>query len=375
MRILEITRQFAPCVGGLETVALEVSTELQRRGHEVRVVTLNRNLRTGERLMDTDLSQITPIYRLPFVGSRRYPVTSGLLSHIRWADVIHIHGIDFFADFIALTQATRLHNKPFVVTTHGGIFHTPQWRRLKWFYWNTILRITLSRASSVTCNSEHDAVLCRPIVPPHKLVVIPNGVALSTFSSITKERQPSLVVSIGRIVPSKAPDQLIRLFAMVAPSMTEARLIFIGRDEASLVPELRSLAKQLGVSNHITFTGVLPQSDVNVLLSHAHLFASASTYEGFGLTTIEAMASGTPVFVTATGVHADVVKDGLNGWLWSGIPDRNAAKAFSSALSLPHARLDELGSAARQTAQVFDWQCIVPKYEQILLDAHREYKA
>jgi glycosyltransferase involved in cell wall biosynthesis len=106
-------------------------------------------------------------------------------------------------------------------------------------------------------------------------------------------------------------------------------------------------------------------------LARAHLFVSSSSYEGFGLSTIEAMSTATAVVVTDVGAHADVVQHGVNGLLVdkeaTGLGAR-LANAISGALRLPPEKLTAMGEAARAATQRFSWTQIAPRYEQLYRD-------
>jgi hypothetical protein len=76
--------------------------------------------------------------------------------------------------------------------------------------------------------------------------------------------------------------------------------------------------------------------------------------------------------VTRTGIHEQIVRPGINGWFWSGLPDEDAAATLRKALLLPDARLDEMQLAARKSAGPFDWKQTTEKYEHVFERAHRK---
>jgi alpha-1,3-mannosyltransferase len=98
MRIVHVVRQFHPSVGGLEGVVESLATEQIAQGHHVRVVTLNRifNAPYAKRLRSRERRNDIDIVRVPFFGSKRYPIAFGALRYIRDADIVHVHGVDFF---------------------------------------------------------------------------------------------------------------------------------------------------------------------------------------------------------------------------------------------------------------------------------------
>src|SRR5688500_12190038 len=117
MRILQVARQFQPSVGGVESCVLNVSRELLTRGHEVEVVTLDRNLRSGEEYPREAIVDGIPTRRIPYFGATRYPIAPSVLKRIAGYDVVHVHCIDFCNVFLALGAMLRLHDRPVVVTS------------------------------------------------------------------------------------------------------------------------------------------------------------------------------------------------------------------------------------------------------------------
>jgi alpha-1,3-mannosyltransferase len=371
MRILQVARQFYPKVGGIESCVLNLGRGLIARGHQVEVVTLDRDLRTGLRIdAPTEIDSIK-IHRIRYFGPRRYPVAPSWLRYIDDFDVIHIHAIDFFADSAAAAKFLGLHRKPIVVTTHGGIFHTTALRAIKNVYWQLALKRTIQAAASVVAVSDSDAAMFSSIVPSEKLVTIPNGIDRA-FVDANAARVRGRVICVGRVSRAKSIDRIIRLFATIASEISNAELIIAGPDENGNSDALRREAQVLGLEPRVRIVGELPLDQLAALVASSHLFVSAATHEGFGITTVEALSAGVPVLVTRTGIHEQVVRPGANGWFWSANVDAESTATLREALLLPDARLDEMQTAARQSAAPFDWDSTTDRYEQVLESAHRE---
>jgi alpha-1,3-mannosyltransferase len=126
----------------------------------------------------------------------------------------------------------------------------------------------------------------------------------------------------------------------------------------------------------VCFRGAVSREELYRLLQRAHLFVSASAYEGFGLSTIEAMSAATVVVVTAVGVHPDVVQDGVSGFLVDQAATELSAQ-MDRALSLPGEKLATIGEQARAATKRFSWSRIVLEYEQLYRDvlAAKTYSA
>ena len=124
MFIVHVVRQFHPGVGGLENVVLELASAQASAGHRVRVVTLDRlfNGASEQKLPAIEVLDGIEIVRIPYFGSSRYPIALSVLRHIKEADLVHVHAIDFFFDYLAWTKP--IHGRTLVASTHGGFFHT-----------------------------------------------------------------------------------------------------------------------------------------------------------------------------------------------------------------------------------------------------------
>jgi alpha-1,3-mannosyltransferase len=130
LRVVQVVRQYTPSRGGLEDVVSNLSRSLSRRGFEVRVVTLDRLFRAPDQVLPTrEVIDGIEVVRIPWRGSSRYPIAPQVFRLIGDADLVHVHGIDFFYDALAWTRP--FHRKPMIGTTHGGCFHTRNHAALK----------------------------------------------------------------------------------------------------------------------------------------------------------------------------------------------------------------------------------------------------
>lgn len=373
MRIAQVARQFHPKIGGIESCVLNVSRGLIDRGHEVKVITLDRDLRTGRKLGGPAPIDALPVERIPYFGSARYPIAPSWLRYVGDCDVIHIHAVDFFVDSAALARFAGILRQPVIVTSHGGIFHTTRWAIAKRAYWRLVLKRSLRTVTTVVAVSDSDAKLFSSIVPPEKVVTIPNGVD-EAFGRAQSRRVRGRIVCAGRVSKAKAIDRVIQLVAKVSET-PELELVVAGPDENGTRKGLELEAHRLGVASRVRFVAQLPLPDLANLVSSAHLVISAAPHEGFGITTVEALSAGVPVMVSRTGVHEEIVRSGVNGWFWSGVPDTEAVAVLRQALLLPDARLDEMRMAARESARRFSWDPTIDRYEQVLESAYRQSRS
>jgi glycosyltransferase involved in cell wall biosynthesis len=127
-----------------------------------------------------------------------------------------------------------------------------------------------------------------------------------------------LIISVSRLFSWKGQRELLKAFAGARAQLPALKLLIVGADETEVEPgsfteELRGLAEQLGVSNHVVFTG--QRSDIPQLMAACDVFALPSFEEPFGLVFLEAMAMCRPVVALDNGGTPEVVEHGQSGLL------------------------------------------------------------
>jgi glycosyltransferase involved in cell wall biosynthesis len=240
----------------------------------------------------------------------------------------------------------------------------------------TVERIACACADAVWCLSTADRDLYRKRQPrrTRKLHIIPNCVSDDIFLAIQRHSggtAPGVPVPgtyqgeevaafraylglpptdriigfVGRLVPEKGLDVLLRAYRLVQRALPSVRLMIVG--EGPEKPMLEHLASELGIAERIVFAG--PQRDVVPYYLLADVIAVPSRYEPFGIVAIEAMAAARPVVASRTGGLLDSVQDGVCGRLAEpGNPDA-LANALLWVLQSP-AQAQQLGARARERA-------------------------
>lgn len=362
MKILQVVRQFSPSVGGIERVVMALSTGLQRRGHRCDVATLERLWSDGQLLPPTDVVAGVRVVRIPFWGGRRMFFAPRVLRLVAEYDVLHVHAIDSFVDVLAATRWQ--HRKALVVSTHGGYFHTPWARGAKWVYFHTVTRMALSQAVRVICVSAQDDRLFAPIVPSRKRVVIANGID-DAFFHVQRSMEPGLLLSVGRIAEHKRIDRLIDLLPRVLQEIPESRLVVVGPDWEGLRAPLEDRAKALGVAARVIFAGEVDDGTLHGYMARAQLVLAPSDYEGFGISVLEALATGTTVVANDIEAFRELIRPGTNGFLVDFADPQAAAQAIVAALRLPAAERARVGAQARATASRFTWEAVAEQVESV----------
>lgn len=368
MRVLHVVRQFHPAVGGLEAVVHDLSVEQRRAGIEADVLTLNREFRDlRNRLPERDVVDGIPVRRIGYFGSKRYPLAPKVLSYLKPYDLIHVHGVDFFCDYLALTAP--IHGKPLVLTTHGGFFHTDFARALKHVYFRTITRTTLKNYKSVFACSASDADTFRAIAG-NRVKHIDNGVDIEKFAGASSPTFKPSFVCFGRIAVHKGLERAIDTFEILRRQFPEAELQIIGNDADGTLPHLRAkYAALLGDGSLQIKTG-LSTEDIALSLKECSFFISASEYEGFGLALVEALSAGLMPIVNRIPSFEQIIAAADVGHVVDFSDTEQAAREIAAIIKETGTRYAELRERAMTSVKRYGWQRVEQRfrseYEEIL---------
>jgi glycosyltransferase involved in cell wall biosynthesis len=161
---------------------------------------------------------------------------------------------------------------------------------------------------------------------------------------------PRLLV-LGRLVPHKRVEHALEVLARLLPDLPGLRLQVVG--EGWWHEALAARAAELGVVGAVDFTGFVPESTKNELLSGATVLLAPSLKEGWGLMVVEAAQHGVPTIAYRhAGGIAESVVDGVTGLL---VDDLDEMTAATRRLLVDGTLREQLGSSARRYAATFSW--------------------
>lgn len=330
---------------------------LQRRepGVDVRVVTLDRLfVNPGVTLPSRDIVDGLPVRRLPWRGSSRYPVASGILQAIRGADLVHVHAIDFFFDFLALTRP--LHGIPLVASTHGGFFHSAFASQAKKVFFQTVTRASCHAYGRIVACSENDAEMFRPIAG-NRLVKIDNGIDLAKFAGAAAVRPTCTILSYGRFAKHKRVHLLFPLLAALRARDPAWRLIVAGREADATLSSLCEAAEAAGVADAVRFSTNPSNDQLRSLMGEASYYTSASGHEGFGIAAVEAMSAGLVPLLSEIGPFRRLVERTGVGISTDMRDPVSAAAAISACAARPQQR-----DAAMRAVAGMGWEAAGRRY-------------
>ncbi|MDD5643024.1 MAG: glycosyltransferase, partial [Syntrophales bacterium] len=219
-------------------------------------------------------------------------------------------------------------------------------------------------ADHILCNSKAIKYIlnkdCK--ISPARVSVIPNGVDTKFFLPETPltGRKP-IILCVGRLVPEKDHETLIRAFSLVSADYPAAQLWLVGN--GPLKADIAATIKQIIPPGRVRFLPARP--DLRPLLEQASMLVLSSRQEAFPNVILEAMAMGLPVVATRVGGVPELVIPGETGWL---APPGNVpalAAALAQLLGDPET-CKAFGKAARQRAQQdFSLAAMVRRHEEV----------
>lgn len=366
LKILHVGNHTRPCVGGVEEVIWSLAHEQAAQGHAVEIMVFDACTRGNEKLPAREKAGNVLVHRVPAAGYSFYPTPPEkiLVEKAREMDIVHIHGVGSWLD--TLTRNTEKFSAKLILTTHGGFFHTPQRRLLKWVYAHFFLPRAWNKLDGVTFVSSSDAekfsFMQNNTVPRE---IIANGISEDYFSLSLQKKDANMLVFVGRLSKNKRVDNLIRAFAVFAqhPSAAGVELHIIGKDWEGIQSELMEVAQHEGVASRVFFHGEVSESEKFEWMERAGYMVSASEYEGFGIGIIEGMAAGCiPVLNTIPPFQE--FSSGGRGVI---VPFENAHTAGEKMAHYWNATREKslsIRNDCRAYARTFSWKIIAQKYEE-----------
>ena len=377
MKILITTDWYKPVINGVVTSVLNLTEQLESRGHEVKVLTLSRNCHSYKEgnviyAGSVGMGKIYPQARVKIpVVAKEY-----MEELMEWhPDLIHSQ-CEFSTFFLAKKIAGEL-NIPIVHTYHTVYedythYFSPQKA------WGRSLVQMMTRKLSV----QVDAM----IAPSEKIEHILNGYQVScpvdvVPSGIDTEKYKKrigdgsrealrekygigkdemVLVYVGRMAKEKNIEELLWYQKSVQDNV---KLVFVGDGPYRETLEMK--AKEYGVEQSVIFTGMVSPKEVASYYQIGDLFVSASTSETQGMTYDEALAGGVPLLC-----RKDVITEGTNGWQYEN--EAMYIECIRKWRELNEHEKQIIRNAAVQAADQFSSENLAGRVEQVYLTVLEE---
>ncbi len=377
MKIGMMTDNYQTHISGVTNYISVIQYHLANAGHEVYVFTFDKNdsVDKEKNIVCTAGLPLTDFYINVFYNRSAQQLLSTM-------DIVHVHH-PFMSGLLA-RRYCRPRHIPIVFTNHTryDLYSKIYLPIIPQSASSAILKAYLSRfyrscALVIISSASMRSVMAKTFGSDTPLELIPYGLDLQAFSNQIQpldrirfgfSAENVICLYVGRLSPEKNLPFLIEAFARASSDNDSLRLLLVG--DGPERKQLETLVLSNNIASKVHFTGMVEYKDVPSYLVTSDFSVNPSTSETFGLTTVEAMATGLPVLgVDAPGTR-DIISDGINGILSPSAPD-----AFITNLLMlaTHSDLRQrIGHQARLDSKKYDIQNhiqILTQHYQRLIEA------
>ena len=368
MRIALFSEVYWPMVSGVGVTLLRLTEALEARGHQVRVYSATYSLPAGS-------PDRPEVHRSPSVPLFLYPDVQWAFPRLKEVvedlqafrpDIVHV-ATEFSLGIVGVKAAKQL-GIPIIASAHTdydqyaaryGVTWALRagWHYLRWFYGQAHRVLCPSRIYEESVHTHgvmHTGIWSRGVDPR---VFSPGFRSAAYRAAFGVGPDDLLVTYIGRIAREKNLGLLLEAWETLAPERGAAKLVLVGRGPLEEEIRRRELPG-------VFVSGLLRGEALSTAYASADVFAFPSASETFGNSLLEAMSSGLPSLVAASGGVLEFAVHGGNAWLVE--PESTSAITDGLRRLLTDAGLRRrLAAGALATARARDWDTV---YDRLLQD-------
>lgn len=360
-KVVLLTSEFPPLPGGIGNHAMNLALALHKEGKEVTVMAEHRSGNVSKEL-DFDATLPFEVFRLKrrkliavtyferigkavrLVASKNEVVASGKFS--LWT-----------AGFLSCIYPS----KKYIAVLHGSELNAGGKYSKKFTKWS------LGRFHYLIAVSNFTKNIALKINPDLNIHVINNGVSFRKEMDFGIEKDKTLsLITVGNVTFRKGQQNVIKALPLLQLDFPDVHYHVVGIPTKQ--QNFEDLAKELCVSERVTFHGALPNELLAKKLSEAKVFMMLSDHlpdgdvEGFGIAVLEANQLGLPAIGSCNSGIADAIKNGYSGQL----VNPHDAEEIGNALHKILTDYENYASNAKEWAKRFDWDIVGKKYIEII---------
>lgn len=368
-RALIYSIAYFPLVGGAEVAVKEITDRMPDVEWHMVTFLFDKTHKRYERIGNIHVHRVSgPKILFPFIGFWK-----GRKLHKEKAFDL-VWAVMTYAGFAALFLKLNFKEIKFFLNLQEGTPFADIKRKAFFVY--PLFRLMFKKADKIQALSHFLARMAYDIGATGEVAVIPNGVDLSLFATeppreevislaqkFGKTEGDVYVITTSRLSQKNGVDDVIRALTYL-PQYVKFLVAGVGEDEVFL----RNLAEQCGVRDRVWFLGLVAQKDVPKLLRLSDIFIRASRSEGFGISFIEAMASGLPVIATPVGGIPDFIDDRETGLFACPDNPKNVSEAIYELIKHPDLREHIALNGRNRVLERYGWEKVVPMMRKGVFD-------
>jgi glycogen synthase len=253
------------------------------------------------------------------------------------------------------------------------VWRTLQDGKLRDHLRNYALHWPVAVADALIPISQHEATLCRRAGFDQPMTVIPQWLDFAAIEQTPvapiELPRPALLF-IGQLTPRKGYDLLLQALPEIVRRYPTASVQYVSGLNEEDRATLEQMARELGVWDRIVLRGRVEDADLVNLYRAADVYITPTRYEGFGLTLLEAMATGCPLVSTDIPVVDETVQHGINGWLARPDDPDDLARGILALLDDPALRQRLIAGGHETIETRFNENRLVEQIENVFYDVN-----
>ena len=340
---------FHPKAGGAESDLYETAKRLVKRGVEVSWLSEEVKGRPREEELDGIRiirrgNELTLHLYSP-IEARRHEIVMDSIAHA-------VPFLSFLTNDCTFAKIHHVHQEVVKYELNRFVaFAVRQAEKLARFYKRVVVPSNATKRDAVQ----------KLKIPEERITVIYEGVDLQKFMPGKKSEEP-FILWLHRAKKYKNPFMAIEAFELARKMglRSDAKLVMAGGGD--LEDQIKEEAKK---HDGVIYLGKVPEGEKLRLLREAWLFLSTSFIEGWGLSVLEASASGTPTVAFAVGGLNEVIREGVNGWLVKYGDIEGMAKKIVEVFN-DEGTLKRAWEASRREAEKYSWDRTAEEFYQYL---------
>jgi glycosyltransferase involved in cell wall biosynthesis len=369
---------FAPDINGSASFAKRLAVELHKRGHDVHMVAPSPD-GPGRSGLETHDGVEFMVHRLT---SWRWLPHPWLRFALPWRirangrrliaevkpDVVHFQshiivgtGLAEAAKAAGIRLIGTNHTMAENIAQHVTILPGPALRWLIRSQWKAAADV-YALADVVTTPTKRSSDYFEKMTGLRDVHSISNGIDTANYVPSFEPRTENRVVFVGRLDEEKCIHELLQAFALLDPSL-DAKLDVVGHGED--LHRLERLARDLHITDRVTFYGKIPDEQLRGILTHGAVFAMPSRAELQCIAAMEAMASALPVVAANAMALPHLVHPGENGYLYEPGAIEEFAAHLTSVLTAAPDEYTAMKKASQRIVAKHDLQATVDTFEAL----------
>lgn len=380
LKILIANETYPPDINGAAKFSSQLAVSLADKGHQVAVIApsvtvkdeieIKNNLKIF-RMRSISIKKIHPYFRviIPLDINKK---VEKIIKDFK-PDIIHIQ--NHFILGRACLKSVKKNNIPIIGTNHFMPDNLLEYlpaivaKKANDIMWKDFVKI-YNQLDYVTSPSLAAKALIKKIGLKNNIAVISNGVNLNKFKptkvktedfvKFNLDKNIPIFIFVGRLEKDKNVDLIIEATKLVLKKRKiQVAIVGKGKDEN----EFRRIAQDLKLEKNIIFANEVNDNDLRKLLNLADVYIGSGSAELQGIAVMEAMAMSLPILALNAVALPELVKSGVNGFLFE-LNKYDLADKMLKIIS-DQSKLENMGKQSRLLIEKHDQKRVIEKFEKL----------